>query len=225
MMSEHCSDPACTHSHHPIPTNVGQQRLLLLALVLILSFAVVEWMVGWLSHSLALMADSGHMASDGLAIALAGLAVWLSRRQPHSNSRWESWAALINGMALTAIAGWILWEAITRLQNPVAQIASIPMLITAGIGAVVNGINVRLLHSHSHASLNLRAAFLHVLADTISSVGVILAAIAIAVFHWVWVDGVVSLLVALFILYHSMAIVKQTIQALKLKSVELPTQS
>jgi len=215
-MASRCS---CSHSYNlsdSLPQPTGQQRLLLLALLLILSFAAAEWIVGWMSHSLALMADSGHMASDGLAIALAGLAVWLSRRQFGSNPRWESWAALLNGIALTIVAAWILWEAVNRLHNPIAQIASVPMLITAAIGVVVNGINVGLLHAHSHQSLNLRAAFLHVLADTISSIGVIFAAIAVTLFHWVWIDGAVSLLVALFVLYNAISIVNQTVQSLRL---------
>lgn len=189
--------------------------MLLLALLLILGFAVVEWVVGLSSHSLALMADSGHMASDGLAIALAGLAVWLSRRNSTPKAAWENWAALINGVALAGLAGWILWEAISRFHNPGQEIASIPMLLTAGMGAVVNGVNVGLLHSSSHESLNLRAAFLHVLADTISSVGVIFAALAIAVFHWAWIDGAVSFMVAVFILYNAIFVVNQTLQELR----------
>jgi cobalt-zinc-cadmium efflux system protein len=211
------TDPAhvhtanCGHSHAVAERSRPSQRLLSLALLLILSFAVMEWVVGWFSHSLTLMADAGHMASDGLAIALAGFAVWLSRRQNQGTQRWESWAALVNGLALAAIASWILWEAVSRLQHSEQAIASLPMLMTAGIGAVVNGINVSLLHSSSHESLNLRAAFLHVVADMVSSVGVILAAIAIAILHWNWIDGVISLLVAGFILYNAIGVIQQTL--------------
>lgn len=211
--------PPSSHCSHGNPLHVvdetvkaRQQTLLGVALVLIVSFAGMEWVVGWMSHSLALMADAGHMISDGLAIALAGLAVWLSRRQNARPLRWESWAALINGLTLGVIASWILWEAISRFHHSGEAIASLPMLITAGVGAVVNGINVRLLHDSSHASLNLRAAFLHVLADTISSVAVILAAIAIAILHWNWIDGVVSLMVASFILYNAFGVIRQTLQ-------------
>jgi len=220
-MTEHSTHSAqCTHHghhghSHQIEGGENQQHLLRFALLLILSFAVTEWGVGWVSHSLALMADAGHMVTDGLAIALAGFAVWLSRRQNKGKQRWESWAALINGMTLGGIASWILWEAIARLHHSDEAIASLPMLITAGIGAVVNGINVGLLHSSSHDSLNLRAAFLHVLADTISSVGVILAAIAIAVLHWDWIDGAVSLMVASFILYNAIIVIRETLQELQ----------
>ncbi|MDX2239830.1 MAG: cation diffusion facilitator family transporter [Leptolyngbyaceae cyanobacterium bins.302] len=207
----HCGN----HAHIHFPAAGQQQRLLLVALLLILSFAGAEWVVGLTSHSLTLMADSGHMASDGLAIALAILAVWLAKRPDAQKQSWENWAALLNGLALGGIACWILWEAVSRFHHPAPEIASMPVLITAGVGAIVNGINVKLLHSSSHESLNLRAAFLHVLADTISSLGVILAAIAIAVFHWFWVDGAVSLLVALFILYNAILVVNQTLQALR----------
>ncbi|MBF2025807.1 MAG: cation transporter [Oscillatoriales cyanobacterium C42_A2020_001] len=212
----HCSHQSC----QPLQAvdYPERQTLLLLVLCLVLSFAAVEWIVGLMSHSLALVADSGHMASDGLAIALASLAVWLSQRQKVGKSRWEMWAALLNGLALGAIAGWILWEAASRLQTPAQEIASVPMLITAAVGAVVNGMNASLLHRSSHQNLNLKAAFLHVLGDAVSSVGVILAAIAIALFHWVWIDGAVSLLVAGFILYSAVSLVKQILTELTASS-------
>lgn len=207
----HVHTANCPHTHVDADRSSTQQRLLSLALLLILSFAVMEWVVGWFSHSLTLMADAGHMASDGLAITLAGFAVWLSRRQNQGKQRWESWAALVNGLALAVIASWIVWEAVSRLQHLDQAIASVPMLITAGIGVVVNGINVSLLHSSSHDSLNLRAAFLHIVADIVSSLGVILAAIAIAILHWNWIDGAISLLVAGFILYNAIRVIQQTL--------------
>jgi cobalt-zinc-cadmium efflux system protein len=171
----------------------------LIALVLIGTFAIAELIVGFWSHSLALVAESGHLAADCLALVLALVATWLAQLPKASDRRTETWAALINGLGLSVIAGLVGWEAIQHLQQPPAEIASLPMLLTACVGFGVNAFNVKLLHSGSDHDLNLKAAFLHVLADMVSSLGVIVAAIAVAAFHWLWADGVVSLFVALLI--------------------------
>jgi len=201
------------------PTTDTKQTQLLFALCLVAGFAAVESVVGWLSHSLVLIAESGHMASDSLALGLAWLATWLTRspnhRQIWQHRRLEVWAALVNGLALMAIALWVVWEAIQRLQTPPQEIASLPLLITAMVGAGVNGVNIVLLHRGSDHDLNLRAAFLHVLSDTLSSVGVMVAAIAIAVMHWLWADGAISLLVATMILGSTLPLVSQSAQALR----------
>jgi cobalt-zinc-cadmium efflux system protein len=212
----HHYHPDCQHSHVHTQTDLPTKRTQLsLALLLVLAFAATEFIVGRSSHSLALVADSGHVASDGLALGLALLAVWLTRASSlltAQSNRWEIWAALVNAIALSAIALWIGWEAITRLQSPPTDIASLPMLITAGIGVGVNGINVALLHRSSQDDLNLQAAFLHVLADGISCLGVIVSGIAIALWHWVWVDGAISLLVSGLILSNSLPLLAKTIQ-------------
>jgi cobalt-zinc-cadmium efflux system protein len=218
-MHHHHSD-RCQHSHshhHLQPDSGSKQTQLFLALVLVLTFAAAEFMVGRSSHSLALVADSGHVASDGLALGLALLAVWLARASSviSKASRWETGAALVNAIALTAIALWIGVEAITRLQSPPTDIASLPMLITAGVGVGVNGVNIALLHRGSQDDLNLRAAFLHVVADGISCLGVIVSGIAIATWRWLWADGAVSLLVAVLILFSSLPLLLQTIQRMR----------
>ena len=225
-MHHHSAD-CCQHTHlsvqisdhidplldTPIDSRAKQAQLRV-ALLLIAGFAVVEFIVGLFSHSLVLMADSGHMLSDGLALLLALLAAWAAQlpadqRGIFGNPRLEVGAALINSVVLSAIALWIGWEAIERLQTPLIDIASMPMLVTAAIGAGVNGVNVALLHRGSDHDLNLKAAFLHVLADTVSCIGVIVAAIAVAVFHWAWADGAVSLFVASLILCNTIPLVRQ----------------
>ncbi len=194
------------------------QRSLLVALLLILSFAIAEFLVGRASHSLVLVADAGHMASDGLALVLALVAIWLAQRSSlvsAKRTRWEMGAALVNGMVLSAIALWIGAEALPRLFAPSTEIASLPMLITAAVGAGVNGVNVALLHQGSHHNLNVRAAFLHVLADALSCIGVIVAAIAVAVFQWFWADAAISLFIAGLILSSTVPLLWQTLQQLK----------
>lgn len=212
----HTHSATCTHHphhHHPGEVTSGKQRQLFLALILLVVFAGVELGTGLLSHSLALVAESGHLLSDGFALGLALLATWLSR-SGKTDRPVEAWAALVNGLGLLVLAGWVAWEAITRLQAPVLEIASLPMLLTAIGAAVVNGINIALLHQGSDHDLNLRAAFLHVLADALSSVGVMVAALVIAVFHWYWVDGVISLAIAVLISVSAFPLVVETLKAL-----------
>lgn len=203
----HSADCNCPDSHDRWLTPQAKQRQLITALLLVGGFAVVELTVGLVSHSLALVAESGHLASDSAALLLALAATWLA----HSRDRallsdplplaprqhpLELWAALINGAGLLVLSGWIGWEAVQRLQVVPEDIASLPMLITAIVGLGVNGFIIRVLHPGSLQDLNLKAALLHVLADALSSIGVILAAVAVASQHWLWADGAISLLIS-----------------------------
>jgi cobalt-zinc-cadmium efflux system protein len=192
----------------------GKQRQLVMALLLIGSFGIAEFSVGVLSHSLALVAEAGHLAADCMALGLALVATWLAQLPKAGDRRTETWAALINGIGLGVIALLVGWEAIQHLQKPPVEIASLPMLMTACVGFAVNGFNVKLLHSGSDHDLNLKAAFLHVVADMVSSLGVIVAAIAVAAFHWLWADGAVSLFVALLISLSAIPLIWESAQAL-----------
>lgn len=208
--SEHRHIEALTFPNHKI-------RRLGTALVLIGGLSIAELAVGYRGHSLALVAEAGHMVADGLAMGLALVAAWLAQRPNHHTSRLrqiEPIAALVNGIGLVILAVWIGWEAIDRLAVPPTEIASIPMLVTASCGFVINSINISLLHQDSHHDLNLRGAFLHVLADTLSSIGVILAAMAIAIFNWLWADGAISLIVAGLILFSALPLIRASLQAL-----------
>lgn len=212
-----CPDHTTSASH---PSSQGNKvRVLIIALILICSFSLAELGVGLFSNSLALLADSGHMISDCLALVVALLATWMAQKRRSSNvatgnHRFEILAALINGIGLVAIAVWIAWEAVERLQSPPVEILSLPMLVTASVGFGVNSVNILLLHKDSHHDLNLRGAFLHVLADAVSSIGVILAAIAVWALNWLWVDGVISLLVAGLIILSATLLIAQSLNAL-----------
>ncbi len=221
-MHHHSASCSCVHqtnSASQSSQSATKVRLLVTALVLICSFAVAELAVGLFSHSLALLADSGHLASDCLALVLALLASWIAQRRSSSElapgNHWvEVLAALVNGVGLVAIALWIGWEAIERLQSPPVEILSLPMLATASVGFGVNSVNIALLHKDSHHDLNLKGAFLHVLADAASSVGVILAAIAVWALDWNWADGVISLFVSVLIIISATPLIVQSLNAL-----------
>lgn len=196
-------------------------RRLWLAFVLLLLFAAGECWAGWLSHSLALQAEAGHMVADCGAIALALFAAWLAQRSHQrlmGGYRIEVLAALVNGIGLLVVGGLIGWEAIEQFQAPPSEIMSTPMLITASVGLVINTLNALLLHQHSHADLNLRGAFLHMVADIISSIGVIIAAISVWQFHWVWVDSAISFVVAGLILVGAVPLIRQSLGALLAQS-------
>ncbi len=219
-MHHSCSE----HCKHQSAAVLAKQKQLAIALLLVATFAIAEFGVGLYSNSLALLAEAGHMVSDSFALILALVATWLTQmRRPESLSdslpwvkapRWELWAAFVNGLGLLLLSGWITWEALQHLQRMPDEIASLPMLLTAMAGFVVNGVNIAVLHQGSDHDLNLRAAFLHVMADAISSIGVIFAAIAVALWGWLWADGVISLLVAVLVASNAVPLVWQTSQQL-----------
>ncbi len=202
------------------------------ALILLSIFCGVEVGAGILSHSLSLLSDAEHMLSDVASLAMAMIAIWLSRSISQSSRstifgqyRPEVLAALVNGIGLAFIAGWIVKEAIVRLQSPSAEILGVPMLVTALLGLVVNSINVFCLHGCSHQDLNIKGVFLHLLADLVSSVGTVLAAIAVIWLDWAWADGVISLVVAGLIALFAAALVTQSINCLRGQVVEITNAS
>jgi len=207
------------------PNCVGWQQMshqqrwrLTVMLGAILIFALVEWLAGYFSHSLALRSDAWHMVADGGAILLALSASWLTRwmmtRQLPGQLRLDAIAAFLNSIGLLLMAGLIAWEAIGHLRQPPQQILSQPMFIAASIGLAINMIGIALLHEDNQGNLNVQGAFLHILADLASSVGVILGAIAIYAFQCFWLDGIISLLIALFIAGSSFPLMRSSWQQL-----------
>lgn len=188
-------------------------------MVSVILFAGVELWVGLVSHSLTLRADSAHMLTDGGAMAIALMAAWVAQRSPmpkQNNHRFELLAALINGLALLAMAVWIGREALAHLHGEPSHILSTPMLITALLGLLVNGLNLYWLHSDDlRQDLNLRAVFLHVLADLLGSVGAILAAIAVTFLQWAWADIVIGAIVASIIAMGALPLLWQSWQQLR----------
>jgi cobalt-zinc-cadmium efflux system protein len=214
MFHYHHADCSCDGT-----TGENKLRLLWMVLVLLSIFSIAEFAVAFSSGSLALVADVGHVIADVLAISLALLATWLaqlpaSRRATFGYRRVEILAALLNGLGLLVVSLLIIREAVHSFQSPPEEIASLPMLMTAIAGLGVNSLNAVLLHRESNHDLNLRGAFLHVIADAISSIGVILAAIAIGTLHWLWADGVVSLLVSGLILLGAVPLIAQSLRVL-----------
>ena len=221
-LRHYCDSPNCTWQ----PFMGAKQRLnLSIILVAILIFAILEWLAGNLSHSLALRSDAWHMVADAGAIMLALSASWLARvtftSKLPGNPRFDVMAAFLNGLGLLLMAGLIAWEAIEHLTQPPQQILSGPMFVTAIIGLMINLVGAWLLHGDIQDNLNIRGAFLHMLADLASSVGVIISAIAAYAFQCFWLDGVVSILIALFIARNAVPLVQISWQQWNQRSARL----
>jgi cobalt-zinc-cadmium efflux system protein len=191
------------HAHHQAEGPNAERRVLAV-LALTAVFMVAEAVAGWLSGSLALIADATHMLSDTAALALAYAAFGIARRpsdhrRTYGYHRFEILAAFANGLALFALAAWIVVEALGRLRAPVPVLGG-PMLVVAILGLAVNLVSLYLLQSSSHGNLNVRAAFVHVLGDVFGSIGAILAAVVILATGWTAIDPILSVLVAVLVL-------------------------
>lgn len=188
-------------SHDHSPSEIRHEGPLWWAFGLTATFLVAEVIGAWLTNSLALLSDAAHMATDLLALVIALVAVRLSRRPADAKrtfgyARFEAIGALVNGLLLFAVAGYILWEAVGRIQNP-PTVASIGMLVVAAVGLVINLIAMRLLRAGSGENLNMKGAYLEVWSDMLGSVAVIVAAIIIHFTSWSIVDPILAVLIGL----------------------------
>ncbi len=200
---------------HLTPTASSRLRI---ALVIVLVIMVVEVIGGILSNSLALLGDAGHMLVDALALGLSLFAITIARRPATPSKTWgyhrvEIMAALANGVTLVLLALWIFYEAYQRFLAP-PTVQTTLMLVVASIGLVANLIGMLLLKRASHEQLNIKAAYWHIFGDTISSVGVIVAGIIIAVAGWGVVDPIIAVFIGGIILWGAVRIVRESVDIL-----------
>ena len=188
------------HSHAHTPTN---KKILSTSLVIISSYMIIEFLGGYYFNSLALMADAGHMANDSLSLLLALIALFL-------NAQNQKRFALLNGTSLIVVAVWILVEAIERWQYPTTMLA-LPMLGVAITGLLVNIFVAWLMMKGNHENLNIKAAYLHVLADLFGSLVAIIAGLSAWLLNWQWVDLVASSILSLLVLRSGINVVRQAI--------------
>ena len=197
------------HDHR---VRAGPRRALGIALAITATFTVVEVVGGVLTGSLAVLADAVHMLSDNVSIALALVALWLASKpatpeRTYGYKRAEVLAALANGVALVALAIWIFVEAIGRLENP-EDVLGGWMLVIALVGMGVNLSAGAILYRAREDSLNVDAAFRHVLADLLGSLGIGVAAVIILTTGWLQADALVGILIGVLILGSSWAILR-----------------
>jgi cobalt-zinc-cadmium efflux system protein len=203
---------------HARPTRTESRRRLGIVLALTLGLLAFEAAAGVLTHSLALLADAAHLLGDAAAIGLSFLALTVAGRpatpqRTYGFHRVEILAALANGVLLVLFSGLILYEAWERFRSP-APIHPVPMLAAAVIGLAVNVASLRLLKSGASHSLNLRAAYLEVLSDALTSLGVVIAAAVILATGWLGADAVVSAAIGLFLLPRTFLLLRDAVDVL-----------
>lgn len=195
------------HHHGPAAGRAGERhrRPLTISLVLVVVFLVVQVVTGLATGSLALLSDAGHMATDALGLAMALAAIHLASRPEQRSARTfglyrlEILAALANAVLLAGVALYVLREAVLRLSEPV-EVASLPVFVVGLAGLVVNVVCFALLRRGAEESINVKGAYLEVLADLLGSFGVVVAALVMWGTGWTWVDPVIGAAIGVFIL-------------------------
>lgn len=213
MAHDHHSHDEHSHGHSHAPADFGWRFMVGVALNL--AFVVVEAVFGFAVNSLALVADAGHNLSDVLGLALAWGAVALSRRAPSSRRtygmrRSSILAALFNALFLLFAIGAIAWEAIQRFWRP-EPVSGWTVVIVALVGIAVNGVTTMLFAGGQKEDLNVRAAFLHMAADTAVSAGVVLGGLLILYTQWAWIDPALSLTIAVIIFWGTWGLLRESV--------------
>jgi cobalt-zinc-cadmium efflux system protein len=211
--TERKPDVAHDHSHSHAPASFG--RAFAIGVALNLAFVLLELFYGYLSHSLALVADAGHNLSDVVSLLVAWGALALAQRLPTARrtygfKRATVLASLANAILLLVAVGAIAWEAIRRFAAP-PTVAGETVIWVAAIGIVINTATALLFMSGRKHDINIRGAFLHMAADAGVSLGVVLAGIAIAYTGWEWLDPAMSLLIVGVILVSTWGLLRDSV--------------
>jgi cobalt-zinc-cadmium efflux system protein len=205
------------HDHHHHHKDISGKNLLITSL-LNLAITIVEIAGGLISNSLALLSDALHNLGDTSAVFIAYMAHLISRKGRTSKKtfgykRIEILAALFNAIVLIVITSYLFVEAFRRIRHP-EPIKGNVMFVVAVVGLLANILSVLLLKRDSKHNINVRAAYLHLLGDTISSVAVIAGAVFIYFFGWYWIDPLITFIVGLYILKETWVVLKQAVEIL-----------
>lgn len=205
-----------THDHGGRDTS---RRVLLVCFLLVVGFMVVEFAAGYLTGSLTLISDAGHMATDALGLGMALAAVTAATRartdgaRTYGLYRLEILAALANSVLLFAVAAYVLWEAAGRASDP-PDVTTAPMLAVASAGLVVNIVAWRLLRGSAKESLNVAGAYSEVIADMAGSIGAILAGVIMVTTGWTYADPLFAAAIGIFILPRAWSLGSQAVRIL-----------
>ncbi len=199
-------DNLCENFHSP-KYRQGSEKKLFIVLAIISIFMLVEIVAGLYTHSLALLADAGHILCDIASIMLSLLAMWFACKKPTINKtfgyfRTEILASLVNGVVLVLITFFVVYEAVRRLNEP-HEVLVMPMLIVSIVGLAINFLAMKLLHANSQESLNVKAVYLELLGDLLGSLAVLIASLVIMFTSWWYADPIASILIAMIILHRT----------------------
>ncbi len=208
------------HSHRRGLGSIGQatpDTRLVISLVLNLLITLMQIVGGLLANSLGLLSDAAHNLSDAVALGLSLMAVRMGRRaatqrRTYAYKRVEILVALFNSTVLIAISAYIMFEAVRRLLDP-AEVNGLWVMAFAAGGLLINGFCALILRPHGH-DLNMRSAFLHLVSDAFTSLGVIISGLIVYLWGWSYADPIISILISLWIVREAYAIVKSTINVL-----------
>lgn len=221
--SFHLQDHDHDHSHslgghhsHGLPGDAP--HVIAKALIITLVFMVIEFVGGWFSNSLALISDAAHMLTDVGAMLLSLFALWIARRpstltMSFGYHRAEILGALTSGLMIWLISGVLVYEALVRLASP-PEVKTPILLIVASVGLVANLLSMWMLGSAKEQNINVRAAYLHLLADSLGSVGAILAGVVLWLTDWRPIDPIITIFFALLMLVSSWNLVKEAVGVL-----------
>lgn len=219
MPHQHKHPHPHTHQHHghshDAPHHTNYNRAFIVGLSLNGGFVIAEFVFGLLAHSVSLIADAGHNLSDVLGLIISWAAIFLSRRQPSSRYTY-GWrkssilATFLNAIFLLVVTGGIIWEAIQRLLQPDSMVEGGVIIIVAAIGIAINTGTALMFLSGSKGDMNIRAVFLHMAADALVSLGVVLSGIAIVFTKWFWLDPAFSLVISALIIFSTWDLLKDS---------------
>ena len=196
----------------------GSRKALIWSLLATTAFVIVELVAGLRAHSLALISDAGHNATDALALGLAWFAVFVQSR-PADESRTFGYhragvlAAFVNALTLVALSAWIFYESVVRLRNPVPVAENVMLWVALG-GVILNGGVMLALHGTRAKDINIRAAYIHMLGDLVGAVGIIIGALVISATGWVRIDPLLSVLISALIVWTAWGIVRDSLNIL-----------
>lgn len=211
----HDHDHPHGHDHHHGVMS-GHGRAFAIAIVLNAVFVTIEFGYGFAAKSMALVADAGHNLSDVLSLVLAWGATLMARRQPDGRYTYglrssSILAALANAVLLLVACGAIAWEAVERFWQP-PPVAGVTVSVIAGIGIVINGLSAWLFMKGSKHDLNIRGAYLHMAADAVISLGVVLTGLAMLFTGWYWLDPVISLVIVMVIVVGTWGLLRDSLR-------------
>jgi cobalt-zinc-cadmium efflux system protein len=220
----HGSDSDHSHSHHGIGHghfHFGQgdaPKVIVQAILITIVFMCVELIGGWLSNSLALISDAAHMLTDVGAMLLSLFVFWIARKpvtrtMSFGYHRAEILGALASGLLIWLIVGVLIYEAITRLRSP-PEVKGPIVFVVATIGLAANLLSMWVLNRARHQNLNVRAAYLHLMTDSLGSLGAIIAGAILWLTEWRPIDPIVTILFSGLMLYGSWSLVKEAVEVL-----------